>query len=252
MPCIAALSQCSKPSITARLAEQVERLAHHALQGEVWDKALVYSRQAGDKAMARSAYREAVACFEQALTALRHLPEQRHTQEQAIDLRYDLGNALQALGEFDRSFASLREAETLAEALGDQRRLGQICTNMTHSFWTMGDHDNALTCSQRALTLAAATGDAFQQARVHGYLGTIYFYLGDYHRAIDVLRKAIQSYEGDVAPCTLPQHDDYLRARPSLVAGSAMQNWGRLPRASPTARRRPGLPKRLVTSPARS
>ena len=39
-----------------RLAEQVERLAHHALRGEVWDKALAYYRQAGDKAMARSAY----------------------------------------------------------------------------------------------------------------------------------------------------------------------------------------------------
>ena len=39
-----------------RLAEQVERLAHHALRGEVWDKALAYCRQAGEKAMARSAY----------------------------------------------------------------------------------------------------------------------------------------------------------------------------------------------------
>ena len=29
-----------------RLAEQIERLAHHALRGEVWDKALIYSRQA--------------------------------------------------------------------------------------------------------------------------------------------------------------------------------------------------------------
>src|SRR5262249_48749483 len=66
-----------------RLAELVERLAHHALRGEMWDKALTYYRQAGDKAMTRSAFREAVMCFEQALTALRHLPEQRHTQEQA-------------------------------------------------------------------------------------------------------------------------------------------------------------------------
>jgi predicted ATPase len=45
-----------------RLDDQVERLAHHALQGEVWPKALTYSRQAGDKAWARSAYREAVVC----------------------------------------------------------------------------------------------------------------------------------------------------------------------------------------------
>src|SRR5439155_11983072 len=68
-----------------RLAEQVERLAHHALRGEVWDKTLAYCQQAGEKALARSAYREAVAYFEQALGALRHLPETRDTREQAID-----------------------------------------------------------------------------------------------------------------------------------------------------------------------
>ena len=77
-----------------RLAEQVERLAHHALHGEVWDKALAYFRQAGEKAMARPAYREAVGSFEQALSALPHLPEQRATREQAIDLRLALRSAL--------------------------------------------------------------------------------------------------------------------------------------------------------------
>jgi len=33
-----------------RLAEQVDRLAHHAVRGEVWDKALAYCRQAGARA----------------------------------------------------------------------------------------------------------------------------------------------------------------------------------------------------------
>ena len=44
-----------------RLTEHVDRLAHHALRGEVWDKAVTYFRQAGAKAADRSAYREAVA-----------------------------------------------------------------------------------------------------------------------------------------------------------------------------------------------
>src|SRR5712691_4486455 len=43
-----------------RLAEQVERLAHHALRGEVWDKALAYFSQSGEKAIAQLAHREAV------------------------------------------------------------------------------------------------------------------------------------------------------------------------------------------------
>src|SRR5205823_13341497 len=42
-----------------RLAEQVERLAHHAVRGEVWDKAVAYCWQAGTKAAGHSAYREA-------------------------------------------------------------------------------------------------------------------------------------------------------------------------------------------------
>src|SRR5215510_4498237 len=50
-----------------RLTEQVERLAHHAVRGEVWDKAVAYCQQAGARASERGAFREAVASFEQAL-----------------------------------------------------------------------------------------------------------------------------------------------------------------------------------------
>ena len=51
----------------------------------------------GEKAMARSAHREAVG-LEQALSALSHLPETRATREQAIDLRLALRSALFPLG----------------------------------------------------------------------------------------------------------------------------------------------------------
>jgi class 3 adenylate cyclase len=44
----------------ARLADQVERLAHHAVRGEVWDKAMIYCQQAGARADARAAFREAL------------------------------------------------------------------------------------------------------------------------------------------------------------------------------------------------
>jgi len=75
-----------------RLADQIEHLADHAVRGEVWDKVFRYCRQAGAKAMERSAAREAVGRYEQALAALEHLPEQCEPREQAIDLRCDLYN----------------------------------------------------------------------------------------------------------------------------------------------------------------
>ena len=58
-----------------RLDEQIELLAHHALRGELREKAVGYLRQAGVRASARSARQDARAWFEQALSVLEALPE---------------------------------------------------------------------------------------------------------------------------------------------------------------------------------
>src|SRR4029453_11483764 len=105
------------------------------LQGEVWEKALAYCRQAGGKVVACSAYPEGGGYFEQALSALAHLPETRETREQAIDLRLALRTALWPSGDFVRTLACLREAEALATALDDPRRLGQVSIFLSHQFY---------------------------------------------------------------------------------------------------------------------
>src|SRR4029453_4644061 len=174
-----------------RVAEQVERLAHPALRGEVWDKAITYCQQAGEKAMARSAYREAVAAFEQALEALQHLPESQVVCEQAIDLRLALDFALWRLGDWRRVLASLREAEALAERLGDQRRLAHVSSEMADGFRILGDHERGLMAGQRALTLAIALEDQALQVEANTQLGLIYYHRGDYGRAIEALRQAV-------------------------------------------------------------
>src|SRR5262245_18055850 len=127
-----------------RVAEQVERLAYHALRGEVWDKALAYWWQAGEKAMGRSAHRESVGSFEDAFSALAHLPDQRDVRVQAIDLRLALRSALRNLNDFGRMLAYLREAESLAAALDDSRRLGLISGFLSQHFRMLGAHDQAV------------------------------------------------------------------------------------------------------------
>jgi tetratricopeptide (TPR) repeat protein len=179
-----------------RMAEQVERLAHHALRGEVWDKALAYCRQAGEKAMARSAYREAVGSFEQALGALAHLPEQPDTREQAIDLRLGLRSALFPSGDLGRILACLREAEALATALDDPRRLGRVSLFLSVHFRIMGAYDQALAVTQRALALATASGDVVLYALANLHLGMTYQRQGDYRRAIDCFGQTVASLDG--------------------------------------------------------
>ena len=142
-----------------RLIEHVERLAHHAFRGEAWGKAVTYLRQAGAKAFARSANREAVAYFEQALASLAHLPETRETLEQAIDLRFDLRNALLPVGEFETIVGYLREAGDLARKLGDQRRLGWVSVYMSHVFLITGHPTEARTSGRSAQSIAEGLAD---------------------------------------------------------------------------------------------
>src|SRR5581483_5891461 len=114
-----------------RQAEQVDRLAHHALRGEAWAEAWHYLRQAARRAAARSAHPEAVTYFEQALEVSTRLPQERELIEQAIDLRFDLCNSLQAAADFGAWLQHLREAERLAQLLKDRRRLGWAYTYLT-------------------------------------------------------------------------------------------------------------------------
>ena len=179
-----------------RLAEQDDRLAHHAARGELWAKAVTYLHQAGLKATARSASREAVTFVEQALAALGRLPETPETIAQGIDLRFDLHSALIPLGDLDRILDVLRKAEWWAQELGDQHRLGRVSAFMATCYWWMGEPDRAVESGERARDIAAALGDAALDALTAQRLGQAYATLGEYQRAVDVLQRHVERPRG--------------------------------------------------------
>jgi tetratricopeptide (TPR) repeat protein len=144
--------------------------------------------------MERSASSEAVGCYEQALATLEHLPQHRALREQAIDLRLDLRNAHFVLGQFQHTLYDLRAAETLAEALDDQRRIGRVSVYMADYFLLVGQYDQAIASGQRALALAAS-GDSGTPILANNYLGIVYFVQGDYGQAMDACRRAMAALE---------------------------------------------------------
>jgi tetratricopeptide (TPR) repeat protein len=181
-----------------RLAEHVDRLAHHAFRGEAWEKAVTYLRQAGAKAFARSANREALASFEQALTALTHLPEIRETREQGIEVRFELRHSLFPLAEFARIEGYLRETELLARTLDDQRRLGWVSAHMCSVHLNTGGHvTDVRTFAQRVEAIGEALGDVPLQVAAQFYLGMACHLLGDYHGAEHHCRRLMQSLQGE-------------------------------------------------------
>ncbi len=158
-------------------------LGLHFREGEVWDKAAAYLRAAGVDAMARSAYREAIACFEQALALTQRLAETRAGLKQVIDLRLDLRASLHAMGELDRGFEHLRDAERSARALNDARRLGFASVHLAHYHWLKLRLSEARSFGQTALAIGEGLPDSCLMVAATFYLGVISAWSGDYREA---------------------------------------------------------------------
>ena len=194
----ARILECVEKLHSDRLTEHVERLAHHAREGEVWPKALTYLRQAGAKAVDRPANREAVVLFEQALEALKRLPADRNTLEQAIDVRFDIRNALQPLGDLSQILEYLREAERLAARIDDQRRLGWVAAYLAEHFRMLGDPDSAAEAGERALAIARRLADVPLRVVTNLPLGLLYHATGEYHRAIELFQWNVDQLNGEL------------------------------------------------------
>jgi class 3 adenylate cyclase/tetratricopeptide (TPR) repeat protein len=190
-------------SVGDRLAEQVERLAHHALRGEVWDKALAYCQQAGGKAMARPAYREAVGYFEQAL-AQSIATEMVCTQALC---RLSLGEAQMLAGRLEEAHALAEGALVLAQQhqeRGNQayalRLLGEIAARRELPEW-----EQAESHYRQALALADELGMRPLVAHCHSGLGTLYLKMAQREQAHTALSAAIALYRAMEMHFWLPQ-----------------------------------------------
>jgi tetratricopeptide (TPR) repeat protein len=180
-----------------RLGGEIERLAHHALRGELREKAVDYLRQAGLKAAARSAPQDARLWLEQALGVLETLPESQATLEQAFEIRLELRPVMQQLGEARRMLERLREAEALADRLNDDRRRGQVCALATNDHSRLGELDEALVTGARALKIAGRLGDVRLRILTTSFLAQTHYYRGEYDRAVELATDNLAALPAD-------------------------------------------------------
>jgi class 3 adenylate cyclase/tetratricopeptide (TPR) repeat protein len=180
-----------------RLGERIERLAHHAVRGELREKAVDYLRQAGGKAAARSALLDARAWFEQALGVLEALPGSASTLEQGFEIRLELRPVLAQLGEPRRMLERLREAETLAEKLNDDRRRGRVCALMTNPHSLLGELDEALVTGTRALEIAGRLGDLRLRIVTTSLLEQAHYLRGEYERVVELATENLAALPAD-------------------------------------------------------
>jgi class 3 adenylate cyclase/DNA-binding SARP family transcriptional activator len=182
------------PVLTETLPETV---AHHFTEAGLASEAIDYWLKAGRLAHVRWALREGVEFFEQALGVLTTLPESPSTLELGFDIRIELRQLIVQLGEFRRALQRLREAETLAERMNDDRRRGRLCAVMTGMYGGLGELDDGLASGTRALEIAGRLGDLRLRILATSFLAHVHFFRGEHARVVDLTTGNLSAVPAD-------------------------------------------------------
>jgi class 3 adenylate cyclase/tetratricopeptide (TPR) repeat protein len=137
-----------------RVNEVIERLADHALRGELWDAAASYALSSGDRAIERWSWREAIAFFEKAIAALANLPDGAERVKRSIEARLRLRVALPAAADLPRWIQILDEARELAGTISDSLRLAEIDTSRCIALTKMGLLNRAIDAGRQGYATA--------------------------------------------------------------------------------------------------
>lgn len=202
----AKIVQALEAHTSGNAVERIDTLAHHAFQAALWDKAFTYLQMAGVKAMDRAGLREAVAHFEHALEVATKLPESKETLERIIDLRFELRNALWALGRFEAILSHLADSAPLVAKLDDPVRKGWISVFESASLWQLGRWEQAIETAERALDVSREASDLSLEVAAHFYLGCPLMTSGDLKRAEAMFQSVVDRLTGDLKHdrCGLP------------------------------------------------
>ena len=166
----------------------IERLAYHALEAELWPRAADYALAAGNKAIDKSAYREASRFLREAIRAIGELPQGHETIQRAIDVRLRLRVAeTGSIGGLARVIQDLLEAEQLAISINDRPRLLNTLIHQGYVANMQGDSRFAVKQGKRALELALEMDDGYLVAEARLVLAQTYDYAGRPLKVADLL-----------------------------------------------------------------
>jgi adenylate cyclase len=174
-------------------------LAHHAVNGEVWDKAARYLREAGTKAFLRSANADAVDYLTKGLEALEKLPESSGRDREELASLLTLGPALHALKglgapEAEHVFARARK---LSERTGETVPTFQALWGQ----WMVSAGLRRIAPARRIgselLALAERADDRSLLLQAHHAMWATSFWLGEFGAAEQHIASGMRLYDRD-------------------------------------------------------
>ncbi len=206
-------------AIAAELAQ------HFTVAGDV-PRALVRLRQAGERALARHAHREAIDHLERALALLEEQPDDGARARTELDLRVTLGPALMAVLGFaaPEVEACYARARALCAKVGVTPERLRALRGLGVFTLARGDLVQARELAEESLALAESGGEPRQLARALVTNGTTLYYLGELDAAATQLERARRLLAREELR---PAHGTVQAPIVNCVAFLAMTTWFR-------------------------
>jgi class 3 adenylate cyclase/tetratricopeptide (TPR) repeat protein len=162
-------------SAADRLDEPIALLAHHAVQGEVWEKAFLYLGKAGDKARQAYASQEALDFYARAIEVSERITPTPDAA-QLLPVYEGRGLVWLLLTNYEAAIADFQRMRQLARTSGNRQKEGESLGHLAYVHWlTFSEAHTPLVeqHAQEALQLARQTGDQRTLARSLISLGAV-------------------------------------------------------------------------------
>jgi predicted ATPase len=164
---------------------QPELLAHHYTAAGLPTQAIPYWQRAGERAVERSAYVEAISHLHKGLELLSTLPTTAERLRQELDMQMTLGPALMATqghGASDTARAYSR-ARALCQQVQETPQLFPVLWGLWRFALVRAELQSAWELGQQLLTLAQRQPDPAPLLVAHQALGTVLCFLGEFPQA---------------------------------------------------------------------
>ena len=176
---------------------QPELLANHFTEAGLIEQAIPYWQRAGQRALERSANKEAIGHLSSGLQLLTRLPETPERVQQELMVRVTLGAAVM----ITKGFASLEAQSVYARAgkLAHQVGEGSLVFSVFWGLWVShqarGEHRKAREAAAECLRQAQAADEPALLLEAHHALGVSFLILGEFTEGLEQLEKGSAIYD---------------------------------------------------------
>jgi class 3 adenylate cyclase/predicted ATPase len=185
---------------------QPEVVAHHYTEAGLSAPAVRYWQQAGQRAVARSAYAEAITHLSKGLAVLQPLADTPEHRQQELDLQLALGPALVVIrGPASPAVAQVyARAQALCQQLGETPQLFPVLWGLWRFYNNRAEYPRAQGLGERLLRLAQQVDDAALLLEAHHALWATSVWSGEVAAARAHLEQGSALYDP-------PQHHAHAR-----------------------------------------